>query len=125
MLARKTKKTYASMKMFRLGAKWERFLQNLSASLQKHSQVLVDFLQKHSQNLVVSSQKCSGREQNGRAKLETLLCIERGLAQPLHFVLCMAAEWEKSLRELLDSGAGMRCRIWELLFCYCTMIGLF
>lgn len=32
----------------------DKFLQNLSAALQKHSQVLVDFLQKHLWHLFVS-----------------------------------------------------------------------
>lgn len=61
----------------------------------------------------VSLQKCSDWEQNERAKLESLLHIERGPIQQLHFVPCIAAEWEKLLREVLDAAIEMGYWLWE------------
>lgn len=67
----------------------------------------------------------SKKKKSERVKLETLLQPERGLVWQLPFVPCIAAEWDKLLRALLDAGIGTRHWLWERLFCYCTMIELF
>lgn len=60
------------------------------------------------QNWVNSFQKHSDGEQNERAKLESLLNMERDLSRQMHPGLHKAAEWENALGETLGTRTGMR-----------------
>lgn len=76
----------------------DKFLQNCLQFYRNIHKFWLIF-KKNSQNLIVSLQKCSDLEQKEGAKLETLLHIESGLVWQLRILFCMAAEWEKKLRE--------------------------
>lgn len=60
------------------------------------------------QNLVKSFQKHSDGKQKERAKLESLLSMERDLGRQMHLGLQKAAEWENALGAMLGTWTGIR-----------------